>query len=202
MTTQLLNQPTQLAREDLYSLEQYNEMRDSYRKKVMAHKLNRRVSIGPNVSLIFEDRLTMQYQVQEMLRAEKIFVAEEIQEELDAYNPMIPTGSNWKATLMIEYSDPVERAEALSKLLGVDSKTWVEVNGYERVYPISNEDLERETENKTSSVHFMRFELSDEMVSAAKQGAAISVGIEHDFYNHSLTPVTEEVRRSLVADLK
>ncbi len=196
MTTQ-----NKLSRDDLYSLEQYNEMRNEYRQKVMAHKKNRRVAIGDNASLLFEDRLTMQYQIQEMLRAEKIFDAEGIQEELDAYNPLIPTGSNWKATLMLEYSDPDERATALGKLLGIDKKTWVQVEGFDKVYPVSNEDLERETEDKTSSVHFMRFELSDEMSSAVKAGAAINMGIEHENYHYALEPVAENIRKSLAGDL-
>ena len=193
------NQP--LTRDDLYSLEQYNDMRPDYRLNVMAHKKNRRVPIGENASLIFEDRLTMQYQVQEMLRAEKIFVGTEIQEELDSYNPLIPTGSNWKATLMLEYGDPEERAVILSKLLGIDQKTWVQIEGFDKVYPISNEDLERETEEKTSSVHFLRFELSDAMCAAAKTGAAINMGIEHENYHHALMPVADNIRAALVGDL-
>jgi len=167
----------------------------------MAHKKNRRVAIGENASLFFEDGLTMKYQVQEMLRAEKIFDSEGIQEELDAYNPLIPTGSNWKATLMLEYGDPDERAIALGQLLGIDQKTWVQIEGFDKVYPITNEDLERETDEKTSSVHFMRFELSSEMTTAAKEGAAINIGIEHEYYNHALTPVAANIRDSLAGDL-
>ena len=192
-----------LTRENLYSLEQYNEIRADFRKKVMAHKKNRQVPIGPNARLYFEDEMTMRYQIQEMLRAEKIFDAEGIQEELDAYNPLIPDGSNWKATLMLEFPDVDERIVWLGKLLGIDQKTWVQVEGFDKVYPITNEDLvERETEDKTSSVHFMRFELSDEMVAAAKSGSAISTGIDHEHYNYSVAPVADNIRDSLAGDLE
>ena len=192
-----------LTRENLYSLEQYNEIRADFRKKVMAHKKNRQVPIGPNARLYFEDEMTMRYQIQEMLRAEKIFDAEGIQEELDAYNPLIPDGSNWKATLMLEFPDVEERIVWLGKLLGIDQKTWVQVEGFDKVYPITNEDLvERETEDKTSSVHFMRFELSDEMVAAAKSGSAISTGIDHEHYNYSVAPVADNIRDSLAGDLQ
>ncbi len=192
-----------LTRENLYSLEQYNEIRADFRTKIMAHKKNRQVPIGPNARLYFEDEMTMRYQVQEMLRAEKIFDAEGIQEELDAYNPLIPDGSNWKATLMLEFPDADERVVWLGKLLGIDQKTWVQVEGFDKVYPITNEDLvERETEEKTSSVHFMRFELSDEMVAAAKSGSAISAGIEHENYDYSVEPVADNIRDSLAGDLE
>ncbi|HEC05190.1 MAG TPA: DUF3501 family protein, partial [Thiothrix sp.] len=158
---------------------------------------------GPNARLYFEDEMTMRYQIQEMLRAEKIFDAEGIQEELDAYNPLIPDGSNWKATLMLEFPDVDERIVWLGKLLGIDQKTWVQVEGFDKVYPITNEDLvERETEDKTSSVHFMRFELSDEMVAAAKSGSAISTGIDHEHYNYSVAPVADNIRDSLAGDLE
>lgn len=190
-----------MSRDDLYSLEKYNEMRADYRKNIMAHKKNRQVPVGPNARLYFEDRLTMQYQIQEMLRAEKIFDGEGIQEELDTYNPMIPDGSNWKATLMLEYSDEPTRVNWLSQLLGIDKKTWVQVDSFDKVYPITNEDLERETEDKTSSVHFMRFELSAEMIAAIKKGSNISMGIEHDNYHHSVDPVAANVRDSLSGDL-
>lgn len=189
-----------LTREDLYSLEEYSSKRDEFRAKVMAHKKNRRLPIGPNASLYFEDRLVMQYQIQEILRAEKIFEADEIAEELEVYNAMIPDGSNWKVTFMLEYANIEERVVALSKLLGIDQKTWVQVAGFDKVYPISNEDLERETEDKTSSVHFMRFELTPEMIAAAKEGATISAGIEHENYHHSLE-IPENVRASIVGDL-
>lgn len=189
-----------LTRENLYSLEEYSAKRNEFRAKVMEHKKSRRLAIGDNATLYFEDSLVMQYQIQEILRAEKIFEADEIAEELEVYNAMIPDGSNWKATFMLEYSDIEERKVALSQLLGIDQKTWVRVDGFDKVYPISNEDLERETEDKTSSVHFMRFELTPDMVNAAKQGAALFAGIEHENYRHELQ-VPENIRASLVNDL-
>jgi hypothetical protein len=167
----------------------------------MAHKRIRIVHIGPNATLHFEDRLSMQYQVQEMLRVERIFEPEAIQEELDTYNSLIPDGSNWKATLMMEYEDIEERRRKLAELIGVELRTWVQVSGFDRVYPIANEDMERETEEKTSSVHFLRFELTAEMVTAAKQGAAISVGIDHEHYRCEIDALPETVRGSLVDDL-
>ncbi|WP_018145310.1 DUF3501 family protein [Thioalkalivibrio sp. AKL6] len=190
-----------LSREDLYSLEKYHEMRPQFRAEVMQHKRNRVVQVGPAVSLHFEDRKTMQYQIQEMLRVEKIFDAEGIQEELDSYNPLIPDGSNWKATMMVEYPDVDERKVQLSKLIGIERKTYVQVEGHDKVYPIANEDLERETDDKTSSVHFLRFELTPEMVAAAKSGAAIAMGVEHENYTHRLDAVAEGTRESLAADL-
>ena len=189
-----------LKREDLLSLEDYASQRADFRRKAMDEKKIRVVHVGPHVTLHFENRFLVQYQIQEMLRIEKIFEAEGIQDELDAYNPMVPTGANWKATMMIEFPDPEERKEQLAKLIGIDRKTWVQVDDLDRVYAISNEDLERETEEKTSSVHFMRFELTPEMVEAAKAGAPIRVGIDHPHYQHEVT-LDEETRRSLVADL-
>lgn len=190
-----------LTRDDLYSLEKYSEIRNDFRKEIMAHKKNRQVPVGPDVRLYFEDQKTMHYQIQEMLRAEKIFDAEGIQEELDAYNPLIPDGGNWKATLMIEFPDPTNRVERLSRLIGIDKKTWAQVEGFDKIYPISNEDLDRETEDKTSSVHFMRFELTPEMIAAVKAGSAISMGIEHENYNHTVSPIPQNVRDSLAGDL-
>ena len=192
----------QLTRDDLYPLEKYAEIRSEMRAKVMAHKKNRNLPIGPNVTMYFEDRLTIQYQIQEMLRAEKIFDAEGIQEELDAYNPLIPEGTNWKGTMMIEYTNVEERIAALAKLVGIDRQTWVQVAGFAKVYAISNEDLERETEEKTSAVHFMRFELGQEMIAAAKKGADISVGIDHKNYTHAVDPLPENYRQALVNDLE
>ncbi len=190
-----------LSRDDLYSLEEYARVRPEFRARVMAHKRPRRVQIGPNAALYFEDRLIMQYQVQEMLRAERIFEEEGIQDELEAYNPLIPDGSNWKATFMLEYEDENERRAALARLIGIEDRVWVQVEGFDRVYAVADEDLERETEEKTSSVHFLRFELTPEMAAAAKAGAAISAGIDHDLYGHSVSPLPEESRASLVADL-
>jgi len=190
-----------LTREDLWSLEQYAEKRNDFRAQVMEHKKSRQVAIGPNATLYFEDRMVMQYQVQEMLRIERIFEKDAIQEELDAYNPLIPDGSNWKATFMLEYPDIEQRKQELARLLGIEKKVWVRVGDLDKVYPVANEDLERETEEKTSSVHFLRFELSPEMVAAAKSGVTISMGIDHDAYKHTVDPVAENIRQSLVADL-
>jgi len=190
-----------LTRSDLYSLEKYAEVRPRFRSQVMAHKKNRQVAIGPNATLYFEDRLTMQYQVQEMLRIERIFEAGGINDELDAYNPLIPDGSNWKATFMVEFPDVEERREALKRLKGIETRVWARVAGYEPVRPYADEDLEREDEDKTSSVHFLRFELTPEMVKAVKQGAAIAMGIDHPAYTHQLDPLPQAVRDSLAQDL-
>jgi hypothetical protein len=189
-----------LTHENLYGLEQYARIRPEFRAKVMAHKKNRRVALGDNAALYFEDALTMQYQVQEMLRLERMFEPEPIQEELDVYNPLIPDGSNWKATFMVEYSDEGERRQALAKLIGIEKAVWVRVAGFERVHPIANEDLERQTEEKTASVHFMRFELTPLMIAALKSGAGLAMGIDHPEYRVEVTP-TDPVRTSLVADL-
>jgi len=190
-----------LNREDLFSLEKYAEVRPQFRAQVMAHKQNRQVSIGPNATLYFEDRMTMQYQVQEMLRIERIFETQGINDELAAYNPLIPDGSNWKATFMVEFPDVEERREALKRLKGVEDRVWARVAGFEPVRPIADEDLEREDEEKTSSVHFLRFELTPDMVRAVKQGAAISMGIDHPAYNHQVDPVPAATRDSLAQDL-
>lgn len=190
-----------LNREDLYSLEDYVEMRDDYRKKVMAHKNDRRLELGDNVLMMFEDRLVMQYQVQEMLKAEKIFDAAGIQEELDAYNPLIPDGTNWKATMLIQYTDVEERQKQLARLIGIEYKIWLQVEGFDKVYAIADEDLERDTEEKTSAVHFMRYELDNDMIAAIKTGAAISAGVEHENYQVEVSPISTNVRDSLASDL-
>jgi hypothetical protein len=190
-----------ITRQDLHSLEDYSAMRDEFRAQVIRHKKNRVLQVGPNVTMHFEDRLVMQYQIQEMLRAEKVFESAGIQEELDAYNPMIPDGSNWKVTFMVEFPDPEERAIRLRELLGIDVATYVQVSGHDKVTPICNEDLPRETEEKTSSVHFMRFELTSEMVSDLKNGAALSVGVDHPKYQYSIEALPSSMRDSLVADL-
>ena len=192
---------SKLTRNDLFSLEQYAQLRPDYRATVMAHKKNRQVMLGEHATLYFEDRLTMQYQIQEMLRIERIFEAEGIQEDLDAYNPLIPDGCNWKATFMIEYEDIDQRREALAKMIGIEDKVWVQVEGYEPVYAIADEDLERDTEEKTSSVHFLRFELSPEMAAAAKRGAAIGAGIDHPACNERIDSLPANICDSLVADL-
>jgi hypothetical protein len=187
--------------EDLFSLEQYARQRAGFRPKVIAHKRVRNVQCGPNATVCFEDRLTVQYQVQEMLRIERIFETEGIADELAAYNPLIPDGSNWKATLLVEYPDAEERRVALASLKGVEDRCWVQVAGHERVFAIADEDLERENDDKTSSVHFLRFELSAAMVAAAKSGAAVSIGIDHDHYRHAVDPLSAESRDALVRDL-
>lgn len=189
-----------LTHDQLYSLEQYARVRKDFRAKVIAHKKIRVVPVGPNATLHFEDRLTMQYQVQEMLRLERMFEPEAIQEELDVYNPLIPDGSNWKATFMVEFSDPEERKVQLAKLIGIERAVWVQVADFARVTPIANEDLERETEEKTSSVHFLRFELTPEMRKAVKSGGAIRVGIDHPHYQAETT-LTPDTRDSLATDL-
>ena len=191
-----------LTRDQMYPLEQYAKMRGDFRAKVMAHKQNRRVAIGPHATLYFEDRLSMQYQVQEMLRVERIFEEQGIEDELNTYNPLIPDGSNWKATFMIEYGDEGERRAALARMIGIERKVWAQVQGFDKVQPIADEDLERETEEKTSSVHFLRFELTPAMVKAVKQDAAIGMGIDHDSYRHSVPVLPENVRASLAADLE
>jgi hypothetical protein len=190
-----------LTRADLFSLEEYARVRPDFRAKVMAHKRNRQVQVGPHATLYFEDRLTMQYQVQEMLRVERIFEADGIADELAAYNPMIPDGGNLKATLMIEYEDANERQRALAKLKGIEDRAWVRVAGFELVKAIADEDLERENEDKTSSVHFMRFELTSEMIQAVVDGADIAVGIDHGAYAHHVDPLPRPVRDALARDL-
>ncbi|VAW50892.1 Hypothetical protein i Rubrerythrin cluster [hydrothermal vent metagenome] len=190
-----------LTRKDLYSLEEYAAMRDDYRKKIMAHKKNRRLELGENILLSFEDKLIMQYQVQEMLKAEKIFEADGIEEELAAYNPLIPDGTNWKATMLIQYPDVEERQKKLTQLIGIENKIWLQVEGFDKVYAIADEDLERDTEEKTSAVHFMRYELDGDMVNAVKTGAAISAGVEHENYQTTVSPITANVRNSLASDL-
>lgn len=190
-----------LTRADLYSLEKYAELRPEFRRKVMAHKKNRHVALGPNVMLMFEDRLTMQYQIQEMLRIERIFEPQGIEDELATYNPLIPDGSNWKATLMAEFPDTEERRLALARLIGVEKRVWVRVNGFDPVFAIADEDLERETEEKTSSVHFLRFDLTPQMAAAATEGAPISVGVDHEHYHQQVDSLPDNIRRSLAADL-
>lgn len=189
-----------LTREDLFSLEKYADERAAFRAQVIEHKKNRRVNVGPNLSLCFEDRLTIQYQVQEMLRIERIFEADAIEEELEAYNPLIPDGSNLKCTAMLEFGDVAVRRERLAQLVGMENLVWLRVEGYDKVYAIANEDLERSTDEKTSAVHFMRFELSAEMIDALRAGARLSFGSDHAGYPHS-TEVAAETREALLEDL-
>ena len=187
-----------LAPADLYSLEQYARARDDFRARVLEHKRPRTVAVGPHTTWLFEDRLTVQYQVQEMLRAERIFEADVIQEELGSYNPLIPDGTNLKATLLIEYTDPEERRVALQRLRGVESCCWIGV-GDERCRAVADEDLVRENEVKTSAVHFLRFELSAAARAALKAGAALILGIDHPAYRHEVA-ASAVTARSLAAD--
>ena len=183
------------------SLETYARERASFRAKVLEHKQKRTVHLGEHVTLHFEDELTIRYQVQEMLRIERIFEEKGIQEELDVYNPLIPDGSNWKATMLIEYPDVDERHRMLAVLKGIERRVWVEVQGCERVFAIADEDLERETEEKTASVHFLRFELDAPMREALRGGAGVTVGVDHPQYRASAR-LDAGVRAALVADLK
>lgn len=190
-----------LSRADLWSLEEYAQERAGFREKVLAHKKSRQLALGAHARLYFEDTLTIKYQIQEMLRIERVFEAEGIHEELDAYNPLIPDGHNWKATFMIEYTDPAERAVRLGELIGIEDVTWLQVEGFDKIFAIADEDLERETADKTSSVHFMRYELTPAMITAAKKGAKIFAGIDHDNYRIDAFEVADNIRNSLVADL-
>jgi hypothetical protein len=190
-----------LERKDLMGLEEYAQKRDALRQEIIAHKRARTLHIGPNLTLLFEDRDTMRYQIQEMLRAERIFEAAGIQDELDAYNPLIPDGSNWKATMLIEFNEVEERREALGKLMGIEDKVWMRVHGHAQVFPIADEDLERETAEKTSAVHFLRFELTSGMVKALKEGEALDAGVDHPEYSYSVKPVPAELQESLMGDL-
>lgn len=189
-----------LAPTDLFTLERYSRERPEFRTRVIAHKKDRQVNVGPNTMWLFEDRLTVQYQVQEMLRTERIFEADGIAEELAAYNPLIPDGGNWKVTLLIEFPDPEIRKVQLEKLRGVEDRCWVQVGSLPKVFAIADEDLERENETKTSAVHFLRFELGADGVAALKAGGALSIGVDHPAYGHQLT-ASDNVRASLLADL-
>jgi hypothetical protein len=193
---------TELSPKDLYSLEEYAHIRAEFRARVMDHKKSRRLAIGPNAALYFEDELTMQYQIQEMLRIERIFEPDGIKDELDVYNPLIPDGTNWKATFMMEYHDPEERKQALAKLIGIEDTIWIQVTGHDKVSPITNEDLERSTEDKTSAVHFMRFELSGEMIDHLKAGAELSAGIDHPEYRYTVDRVDSQIKAALIKDLQ
>ena len=186
---------------DLLSLERYSRERPDFRARVIAHKKDRQLNVGPNTMWLFEDRLTVQYQVQEMLRTERIFEAEGIAEELAAYNPLIPDGRNWKATLLIEYTDPEVRRVQLEKLRGIEDRCWVQVAGCQRLLAIADEDLERENETKTSAVHFLRFELDEAMIVALRGGATLAVGVDHPNYRHEIAAVPDQVRGSLLSDL-
>jgi len=186
---------------DLMGLEAYHKSRLAFREKVMAHKRDRQVAVGPNATLYFEDWLTIQYQVQEMLRIERIFESEAIDDELQAYVPLIPDGSNLKATFMVEFADPEERRRELARLVGIEDKVYIQVSGCDRVCAIADEDLERATEEKTSAVHFLRFELTAPMKSALQSGAELSIGIDHSNYSHLVAAIPAAARNSLIADL-
>lgn len=190
-----------LQRQDLMPLERYHTERASFRQAVIAHKARRSVALGVHATLYFEDRMTIQYQIQEMLRVERIFAAEAIQEELDAYNPLVPDGENWKATFMLEYPDIEERRVALAQLVGVEHRVWARVGDAEPVFAFADEDLERSRDNKTSAVHFLRFQLSPAMAAAARAGATLAMGIDHPAYRHAQDPLAESVRAALVCDL-
>lgn len=192
----------QLSRADLWSLEEYAEIRPSFRAQIMAHKKTRQVALGEHARLYFEDQLTIKYQIQEMLRIEKVFEASGINEELEAYNPLIPDGHNWKATFMIEYEDPQERALQLASMIGIEDKVWMQVEGCDRIHPIADEDLERDNADKTSSVHFLRFELQPSMIAAVTAGAAITAGIDHPAYTVDGVILATDVRDSLANDLQ
>jgi hypothetical protein len=191
----------QISRQSLMTLEAYAKERHAFRAKVMKHKERRNVHLGEHVTLQFEDELTIRYQVQEMLRVERIFEEAGIQDELEAYNPLIPDGTNLKATMMIEYPDVEERHRMLAKLRGIEDRVWVQVEGCARVYAIADEDLDRENEEKTSSVHFLRFELSEEMRKALKYGVGLAMGVDHPQYRAAVDSVPAEVRASLADDL-
>ena len=187
--------------ESLMSLEQYAKARKDFRAKVLAHKKNRTIQLGGHITLVFEDELTMRYQIQEMLRVERIFEEEGIRDELAAYNPLVPDGSNWKATMLIEYPDAAERKTALAKMIGIEDRVWVGIAGQPRLYAIADEDLERSNEEKTSSVHFLRFELTPPMKQALKGGAVLSAGVDHPSYNATIDVIAPGVRGSLLGDL-
>jgi uncharacterized protein DUF3501 len=190
-----------LTPDSLMTLEAYAKARKEFRARVLAHKKDRIVHLGEHVTLVFEDELTIRYQVQEMLRVEKLFEEEGIQEEIDAYNPLIPDGRNFKATMLLEYEDVEERRVALAALRGIEDRTWIRVEGSQPVYAIADEDLERETEEKTSAVHFLRFELGREMAEALKYGVGLAIGVDHPHYAAKLDPVPPETRAALVKDL-
>lgn len=190
-----------LTHSDLYTLEAYHNKREQMRRAVMAHKAARKVLVGPNAGIYFEDRLTIQYQIQEMLRVERVFEAEAIEEELETYNPLIPDGDNLKATLMIEYEDVEERRKALSQLIGVEDRVWVSVGESARVFAIADEDLERNDKEKTSAIHFLRFQLNSNSIKALKLGAALGVGIDHKQYSYGVSAVPKATREALAADL-
>lgn len=193
---------THITRDSLMTLEAYAKARPEFRKKVIAHKKRRTVALGDHLTLLFEDELTVRYQIQEMLRIEKIFEEDGIRHELESYDPLIPDGRNLKATLLIEYEDPSVRRAALARLKGVEQRVWIQVEGSARVYPIADEDLERENDEKTSAVHFLRWELTEEMAAALKYGVSLTIGVDHGNYSATVSPLPVETRNALAADLR
>ena len=190
-----------ITRESLMTLEAYHKARPEFRRQVIAHKKRRTVPLGEHVTLLFEDELTVRYQIQEMLRIEKIFEEDGILHELESYGPLIPDGRNLKATMLIEYEDVDARRAALARLRGIEQRVWLQVEGSPRVWPVADEDLERENEEKTSAVHFLRWELTDEMAAALKYGVSLSIGVDHPGYTETLSPVPVDTRNALAADL-
>ena len=191
----------QVTRDSLMTLEAYARSRSEFRKRVIAHKKARTLNLGNHITVLFEDELTMRYQIQEMLRIEKIFEEDGIAHELTTYNSLVPDGRNFKATMLIEYDDPAERIRELARLIGVEDKVWLQVEGAAKIYPIADEDMERENDDKTSAVHFLRFELTEDMAAALKYGVSLSAGIAHPNYDVALTPVPATFRAALVKDL-
>lgn len=189
-----------ITRDSLLSLERYSKERNDWRARIIPHKKRRTLHVGEHVTFLFEDELTIRYQIQEMLRIEKTFEEEGILDELDAYNPLVPDGRNLKATMLIEYADPVVRARELQKLKGVERATWMQVDGFDKVFAIADEDLQRENETKTSSVHFMRFEFSDAMVAALRAGSGFTLGIDHAYYGDQRLVIAGDQREALLAD--
>lgn len=192
---------TQITRDSLLTLEDYAKIRKQKRTEIIAHKKSRKIKLGEHITLIFEDEMTIRYQIQEMLHIERIFQENEIIHELETYLPLVPDGTNWKATMMIEYPDPIERATQLAQLVGIEDKVWVKVEGFPPVYAIADEDLERENSEKTSSVHFLRFELTQDMIQALKQQRQLSIGVDHPHYQTMINAIDEQCRISLISDL-
>jgi len=190
-----------ITRDSLLTLEAYAKIRKQRRTEVMAHKKSRKIPLGDHITLFFEDDVTIRYQIQEMLHIERIFQEEEIVHELETYLPLVPDGTNWKATMMIEYPDPTERAARLAQMVGIEDKVWVKVDDFSPVYAIADEDLERENSEKTSSVHFLRFKLTSDMIQALKQNGKLAMGVDHPAYQATIDSINEESRASLINDL-
>lgn len=197
-----MNATHRISRDSLLSLEEYARQRPAFRNRVIAHKQERTLHLGDHVTLVFEDELTIRYQIQEMLRIERTFEEAGIQDELEVYNPLVPDGSNWKATMMIEFPDETERRAWLARLIAVEEHVWVRVEGCDAVFAIADEDMERDNEEKTSAVHFLRFELTVAMIRALKAGATLAVGVDHPAYTAVVEPVPEAIRQSLCGDLR